>query len=443
MSRLHRVLGSCGPGMVEVEDMDGEVRRVSLLALDGPEPEPGAWLVVHSGYAVARAEPAEAEAVAAELGRGPTPGPTDRTPGPGPADRTTAVDRTDPPGTGPGPGSGGGLPGLAVAAVTALLSGVAVFVNSYGVHAISSPAVYTTAKNLVAVAVLGIVALAGRHVGAAPRLAAARRFVTGRPGRRSLRPLQWLGLAYVGVIGGGLAFVLYFDGLAETTAAPAAFWHDTLVVWVAVLAVPVLRERVSWWNVAAVGLLVVGQVALAGGAGHLAATGGELDVLAATLLWAVEVVVAKVLLRELTPATVSLVRMGVGAAALVAYLAASGDLGALVSLTAGQVGWALLTGALLAGYVGTWMTALARARALDVTSVLVGSVAVTWLLQAAAGTAPLGAADLGLLLTVAGVGAVLWAVWRRRDPGPGRALPAWRTVRAGERAAPDPGDAPR
>ena len=33
-----------------------------------------------------------------------------------------------------------------------------------------------------------------------------------------------------------------------------------------------------------------------------------------------------------------------------------------------QLGWVLLTGLLLSGYVATWMTALARARALDVTS---------------------------------------------------------------------------
>ena len=39
--------------------------------------------------------------------------------------------------------------------------------------------------------------------------------------------------------------------------------------------------------------------------------------------------------------------------------------------TAGQLGWVLFTGLLLAGYVGTWMTALSRARAIDVTSILV------------------------------------------------------------------------
>jgi hydrogenase maturation factor len=66
MSRLHRVVGE-GEGVVDVEDLDGTVHRVSLLALDGPVPAVGDWLVVHSGYAIDRVEAAEAEAVAAEL----------------------------------------------------------------------------------------------------------------------------------------------------------------------------------------------------------------------------------------------------------------------------------------------------------------------------------------------------------------------------------------
>jgi len=43
------------------------------------------------------------------------------------------------------------VPGMLVAGATALVSGVSVFVNSYGVHSFSSPALYTTAKNMAAV----------------------------------------------------------------------------------------------------------------------------------------------------------------------------------------------------------------------------------------------------------------------------------------------------
>jgi drug/metabolite transporter (DMT)-like permease len=319
---------------------------------------------------------------------------------------------------GPVPPRSAGLPGVLVAGVTALISGLSVFVNSYGVHAVTSPAVYTTAKNLVAAVILFGCALAAWRTRNRWPASPAARFVsvyrggamagTERQMSRGSGLFRWIGLAYVGIVGGGLAFVLFFDGLADTTATPAAFWRDTLVIWVAVLAVPILRERVTWWNMAAIVLLVVGEVAVTGGVGQLAASRGELLVLAASMLWAVEVVVAKILLRGVAPATLSLVRMGVGALALVAYLAVSGSLHSLVSLDASQVGWVLLTGLLLSGYVATWMTALARARALDVTSILVGSALVTALLQAAAGTASLARPALGLTLIAVGTGTVLW-----------------------------------
>ena len=66
-SRLHRVVGPDGPGAVLAEDVDGTRHRVSLLALDPPEPEPGDWLVVHSGYAIDRVDTDEAESVVAEI----------------------------------------------------------------------------------------------------------------------------------------------------------------------------------------------------------------------------------------------------------------------------------------------------------------------------------------------------------------------------------------
>jgi hydrogenase maturation factor len=67
VSRLHRVLRSVGQGAAEVEDVDGAFHRVSLLALDGPPPEPGEWLVVHSGYALDRVDACDAEAIASEI----------------------------------------------------------------------------------------------------------------------------------------------------------------------------------------------------------------------------------------------------------------------------------------------------------------------------------------------------------------------------------------
>jgi drug/metabolite transporter (DMT)-like permease len=303
------------------------------------------------------------------------------------------------------------IPGVAIAGVTALVSGVSVFVNSYGVKDFASPSVYTTAKNLVAAAVLCAVAL-GASRAAGSRSAVFTSTPRSPAPRRS--PAAWVALAYVGVIGGGLAFVLFFQGLSLSEPASAALWRDTLVLWVALFAGAVLREKVRWWNLAAIALLVVGEVTVTGGVGQLAANHGELDVLASSVLWAVEIVIAKRLLRDMSPAALAIVRMGGGGLALVAYLGVTGSLGALVHLDAAQAGWVLLTGLLLALYVGTWMTALAHARALDVTSVLVAGAVVTWLLQWLSGATTPAPSSWGLVLIALGAALVGVAMTRTR-----------------------------
>jgi drug/metabolite transporter (DMT)-like permease len=171
--------------------------------------------------------------------------------------------------------------GVLLALATAGVSGVAVFLNSYGVRAVGDATVYTTAKNLVAaVALLAVVAV-GRPLGT--------RFT--RPATRG----QWAGLLAVGVVGGSVPFVLFFEGLARATSTQAAFLHKTLVLWVAILAVLVLAERLQVWHWLAIALLVLGQAGLAGGV-TTSLGGGEGMILVATLLWAVEVAVAKRLL---------------------------------------------------------------------------------------------------------------------------------------------------
>ncbi|MDE3146711.1 MAG: DMT family transporter [Acidobacteriota bacterium] len=301
------------------------------------------------------------------------------------------------------------VPGIYVAAITAVVSGVSIFVNSYGVKDVPSPLVYTTAKNLVAAALL----IAAWYGGARARRQRERAGAGVRGPRAVTSPRsmatatsvrRWLALAYVGVVGGGLAFVLFFDGLARSDPAAAAFWRDTLVLEVALFAVLILKERIRWWNLLALALLVGGEVAATGGVGHLAARPGEIDVMASSALWAIEVIVARWLLRDTSPSMVASTRMGVGTLTLLVVVGASGHWNQLTTLDARQLTWIAATGALLALYVATWMTALARTRALDVTSVLVGAALITWVLQEVAGGAR---APSGVGVTLIATGTLL------------------------------------
>ena len=291
--------------------------------------------------------------------------------------------------------------GVMLAFVTAGVSGVAVYVNSRGVSQFDDATVYTTAKNAVAGALLFVLALP---------LLSAKRARAGKVARPRTRR-DWVALATVGCIGGSVPFVLFFEGLSRATATQAAFIHKTLVVWVALLAVPILRERLGPAHIAAVSLVMLGQAWLAGELGTVTFGAGEAMILAATLLWAVEVIIVKKLVTSIEPRTLACGRMGLGTLVLVGWLAVSGRGGDLFALSSDQWGWALATGLLLSAYVATWYMALARAQAVDVTAVLVFGAVVTAVLAGAADGVAID--TVGLVLITAGVALVAAAaVWR-------------------------------
>lgn len=255
--------------------------------------------------------------------------------------------------------------GVILAAATAAISGVSIFVNAFAVKQLPDPAVYTTLKNGVAAALLLALAVA----------TVRRSEVTALP-RRS-----WGWLLLIGLVGGSVPFVLFFTGLAQASAPSAAFIHKTLFIWVALLAVPLLGERLGIIQVAALGVLLAGQVLVLNPAGIEWGT-GETLIAVATLLWAVETIVARRLLASVPSQVVAVGRLGIGLVVLVGYLGIAGKLPAVAALSLQQWGWVAATGLLLSGYVATWFAALQRAPASVVTSILVLGAPVTAALQA-------------------------------------------------------------
>lgn len=263
--------------------------------------------------------------------------------------------------------------GVILAAAVALISGVSVFVNGFAVKQLPDAAVYTTLKNGVAAILLIAVAAV----------------VVPRASVRALDRRAWTSMLVIGVIGGSVPFILFFSGLAIASAPSAAFIHKTLFVWVVLLAVPFLGERLGWFPIAALGVLLAGQFLAAPPTGVTWGT-GETMILAATLLWAVEVVIARRLLLGAVPSPVlGAARLGIGLVVLAGYLVLTGRLSIVAGLTPTQWAWGLGTGVLLAAYVATWLAALRRAPASVVASVLVLGAPVTAALTALSnGTLP-------------------------------------------------------
>lgn len=241
---------------------------------------------------------------------------------------------------------------------TAVISGMANFVNKFGLNASSDPVVYTLAKN-------GIAALFCISVMVV---------VVRRHELKELRRNDWLKLLLIGGVGGSIPFILFFTGLAQTTAVSASFIHKSLFLWVALLAVPLLKERVGMLQGVALALLLVGN----GFIGKVTSFGrGEMLILIATLLWAVETVIIKHVLKNVSSWTVAAARMGIGAIILFGVVAFQGKLDIVGGYSLTQLGWTVLTGLILFGYVVTWTAALKRAPATLVASLLVPAAFIT------------------------------------------------------------------
>ncbi len=283
--------------------------------------------------------------------------------------------------------------GILLALGTAAISGLSNFVAKVSVTVVKDATLFTFLKNaIVGVLVVGLVML----------------FVQWKE-LRELKRADWLKLAAIAVIGGSVPFLLFFNGLQQTTAVHANLIHKTLFVWVAILAWVSLKEKVTRWHVAALALLLTGTFALGGLQGfHLGA--GEWMVLGATLLWAVENVLAKKALAQLSTLTVVAARMFLGSLVLLGVVLVQGKMSLVSTLTFDQWGWVVLPSLLLFGYVLTWYSALKRAPATLVASLLVPSVFITALLSGTFHKGPItGQQWLSGAIVTLGVALFIWA----------------------------------
>ena len=271
--------------------------------------------------------------------------------------------------------------------VTAVISGVAVFANSLVVQGVD-PLVHTTVKNGLVGLMIGALLLATR-------------------GYRDLQGLSlkvWGKLVAVAVIGGSVSFAMFFTGLKMVGGAEGAMIHKTLVLWVALLAIPLLREKVSGKMALGIALLY-GSNFVGGFEGFSKLQMGHGLVLGATLLWAIENVVAKKVLAEVSANVVVVARMGLGSVILIWMTAASGKIPLMMALTANQ--WLMLLGVaiLLFGYVMSWYRALKLAPVTVVAGVLVGASVITNVLNGLLVTGTFNAAQLGQ------AGVILTGIW--------------------------------
>ncbi|OGY46139.1 MAG: hypothetical protein A3J62_03630 [Candidatus Buchananbacteria bacterium RIFCSPHIGHO2_02_FULL_38_8] len=257
--------------------------------------------------------------------------------------------------------------GIYLVLITAVISGFANFFNKFVMQAVGKNAFqYTTLKNVVVALILSLVILSPMILSKLKKLSAK----------------DWGKLALIGLIGGSFPFLLFFKGLSLTSAVNASFIHKTLFIWVAILAWPVLKEKITKLQFLALGLLLFGNIIFEGFKGFSWGYAESL-ILIATLLWAIENVIAKIALRQLDSTVLAWGRMFFGSIILLGFLAVTDNTASLFTLNFSQIGWILLVSAFLTGYVLTWYAALKKLPATIVTCFLVLASPITTFLNSA------------------------------------------------------------
>ncbi|HCS78644.1 TPA: hypothetical protein DIV55_02775 [Patescibacteria group bacterium] len=274
--------------------------------------------------------------------------------------------------------------GIYLVLLTALISGFSIFSNKIFVSQ-ADPLAFTTIRNVL---VLGFLS-----------------FILWQSGKftvlKSLQKKDWLKLITIGALGGGLAFALFFTGLSQIGAVQGSLIHKTLFLWVTLLAIPLLGERLHKIQLIGYGVILFATFAL-GGSQILVFNSGSLLVLAATLLWAVENVLAKTTLKNVPAEVVGWARIALGLPVLLLITLVMGK-GTLLVSEKTLLLWPLLTSSLfLTGYIYTWYKGLKFIPVTLATSILVVAPVITNFLTALFITKQLPEMQImqGFLLTI-------------------------------------------
>lgn len=251
--------------------------------------------------------------------------------------------------------------GYLFAGLNAIVSGFAIFINSFGVKLFADSTLYTSLKN----AVVGVALLL-------PLLLFAR----ARAEWRRLNPRQWGLLLLLAVVGGSVPYALFFRGLQLSTSTTSSLLNHAQFLLVAVLAVVLLGERVGALMWLALLVLLVGTT-YGARLDQVRWDEGTLLVVASTVLFAAGVVLAKYLLRDLSTLTVMAAKMTLGSVLLLAYVAATGHLGAVASLSLVQWGFVLGTGLILLAFTVSAFLALRHISATAATAIPAASPLIT------------------------------------------------------------------
>lgn len=253
--------------------------------------------------------------------------------------------------------------GTAFALFAGILSGFTIFYNKVIVVSGIDPLVLNIFKNAGAALVLTLLML---------------------PHLKELRSLTWkdtVRLIGIALIGGSIPFILFFDGLRTVPALSANIIQKSMFVWVGLLAIPFLKEKMSKIALVGYGVLILALLLPSLSEIKLNNTTGLLMICTATLLWSIEYILVKKTIKTIHPSITAWARMAGGVVVLVAFglFKFGGDIPAVPEKFILPI---VGSGILLATYVTFIHKALAKIPATTTASIITIAPVVTFALQA-------------------------------------------------------------
>lgn len=247
--------------------------------------------------------------------------------------------------------------GIILAFVTAIISGIAIFYSKISVAKIDPLILATTRNSLVGIFFI-IYFLSTNNIKQLFRLTKKEMIL----------------LFGIGIIGGSIPFYLFFTGIKLIGAQNANLIHKSLFIWVAILSMFLLKEKINKKYLIAGLLVFIGTYFFT--PLKLMFGRGEQLILVATLFWSLENIFAKKVLNNTSSELVGLFRMVLGGGILLFITLLSGKVKLLTGLNISQVQTIFIGGSILFFYVFTWYKALKYAPASLVALILTFSVVV-------------------------------------------------------------------
>lgn len=255
--------------------------------------------------------------------------------------------------------------GIILALCAAFISGISIFYNKLVVVKGIDSTIFNIAKNSGTALIISMILLGKSQ----------------KTSFSSLTKKTWTYLFLIGIIGGTIPFVLFFEGLKTVPAINASIIQKSLFIWVALLAIPLLKEKLTSLQIIGY-LLVVASNFFIGGFKGFSLTSSEGMILIATLFWSVENIIAKRAVEHISSTVIVWGRMFLGTIFLLLFAIISGKIGLFSQITPQLILPIAGSILLLTGYTLSWYKSLSLAPVTLVTAILILSTPITNVLSA-------------------------------------------------------------